>query len=239
MKKYGAFGAVLAAFLLLCVIFPIDLWFAQFFFSDDPKQHFFMWRLNPLTVFIHEMIVPMGLVLGALLLAATLWTAYKKQGWRRWLFVLLALIIGPGIITNVVLKDHWGRARPHQIEQFHGDKQYSPPFVIAGQCPENCSFVSGDASFGFWLHSLAYIAPRRRKQLFWGGLAVGMGLGVMRMGMGAHFLSDVLCAGLVNIAVAALLYRVMFGAKALGIMWRTFLGDDLKPVGISRPQPLG
>jgi lipid A 4'-phosphatase len=237
MKKCMAVGCCLAVFLLLCVAFPIDLWFAEFFFSNNPKQHFFMWRLNPLTVFIHEMIVPMALGLGGLLLGATLWAAYKKRGWRRWLFVLLALIIGPGIVTNVILKDHWGRARPHQIEQFRGDKQYSPPFVIARQCPENCSFVSGDASFGFWLHCFAYIAPRRRKQLFWGGLAVGTGLGVMRMGMGAHFLSDVLCAGLITMAVAAILYRVMFGAKALGIMWREFCPADKKL--IARPQPLG
>src|SRR5688572_23725539 len=32
----------------------------------------------------------------------------------RWLFLTLALSVGPGLVANVLLKDQMGRARPHQ-----------------------------------------------------------------------------------------------------------------------------
>jgi lipid A 4'-phosphatase len=33
----------------------------------------------------------------------------------QWLFLVLCLSVGPGLVVNVLLKDQWGRARPVQI----------------------------------------------------------------------------------------------------------------------------
>jgi len=32
------------------------------------------------------------------------------------------MIIGPGLLVNTVFKEHWGRARPSQVEEFGGQQ---------------------------------------------------------------------------------------------------------------------
>ncbi len=204
----------------LYVYAPLDIRIAAVFYDGTG----FPWRAQSFPNFMHDIVHPTSLTLAGLFTALLLYHAVKKTGWRRWLFLLLALIVGPGLITNTLLKDNWGRARPLQIEQFGGTAQFTPPFVMADQCERNCSFVSGDASFGFWFHSFAYIAPRRRRALFWGGLGVGAGYGLLRVGMGAHFFSDVVVGGLLMLASSATLYALLFGRKALTICWREWLG---------------
>ncbi|MDD4882687.1 MAG: phosphatase PAP2 family protein [Gallionellaceae bacterium] len=111
--------------------------------------------------------------------------------WRRpAAFVLLVLLLGPGLMVNAVLKDHWGRARPAQTVEFGGKAQFSPAWVVSDQCPNNCSFVCGDASIGFSLVAMAFIARRPRPWLA-AGIGLGAALGLMRMAQGGHFLSDV------------------------------------------------
>ena len=106
-------------------------------------------------------------------------------------FCLLVLALGPGLVVNVILKDHWGRARPKQTVEFGGKAQFSPAWVISDQCKKNCSFVCGDASIGFALASTSFISRRPRRWLVT-GLIVGGALGLMRMAQGGHFLSDVI-----------------------------------------------
>lgn len=221
MMRLWGFLFVWFGLALLPVIWPeFDLSAASAFFTSGV----FAWRGAGLAEALHELVHPLSLALAAGLLGLALWTGWRGQGWRRWAFVLLTLVIGPGLVTNTLLKDNWGRARPVQVEQFGGTARFTPALVPANQCEKNCSFVCGDGAFGFWFHSFAYIAPRRRRVLFWSGLGIGAGYGLLRMGMGAHFFSDVVFAGLVIMAVSALLYRLMFGSRALAICWRDFLG---------------
>jgi lipid A 4'-phosphatase len=223
--------------ILLCVIAAalcgvlfinasrIDIAAAAAFYDGSA----FPWRSEALPNFFHDLVHPLSLTLAAVFAALLGYHVYKKSGWRRWLFLLLTLIVGPGLLTNTLFKDNWGRARPLQVEQFGGTAQFTPPFVMADQCAKNCSFVSGDAAFGFWFHSFAYIAPRRRKALFYTGLGIGAGYGLLRIGMGAHFLSDVFAAGLLMLLSSAALYALLFGRKALGILWREWLGGSRLP----------
>ena len=67
----------------------------------------------------------------------------------KWLFLAACLVIGPGIVSNVILKDNWGRARPVHIVEFGGTKTYTPPLVPSNQCEKNCSFVGGEASMAY------------------------------------------------------------------------------------------
>lgn len=140
---------------------------------------------------------------------------------RRWLgvdgrvaaFVLLALALGPGLAVDMGLKDHWGRARPRDIVEFGGARQFTPPFQPTNQCDDNCAFVSGHAALAFSLATLAFLAPpRRRRAALGAAVAFGLGVGFMRMLQGAHFLSDVIFAGFVVIGIA--------GALALLILKR-------------------
>ena len=67
---------------------------------------------------------------------------------KRTSCALIGLIVGPivgsGLIANFFFKDNWGRARPVHIEEFGGEKLYTPPFVISDQCLKNCSWIVFD-----------------------------------------------------------------------------------------------
>jgi lipid A 4'-phosphatase len=102
-----------------------------------------------------------------------------------------------------------GRARPDEVTHFGGARTFTPAFVPADQCESNCSFVSGHAAFVFGGFAVALVARRRRATTLLvavlGGLA---GLG--RMLQGAHFLSDIVFAGVFMYAVAWLLHRALY-----------------------------
>ena len=112
-------------------------------------------------------------------------------------------------MTNIILKDHWGRARPVQIEQFGGNKQLTPAWEISDQCRKNCSFVGGDVSFAFSLLAPAMLLTRRRKLVVTAVCLFGTIVALGRIAAGAHFLSDCVIGALLTIAIVLGLYRVM------------------------------
>jgi lipid A 4'-phosphatase len=124
---------------------------------------------------------------------------------RRVVFVILVLVIGAGLIVNVLLKDNFGRARPREVAEFGGTRQFTPPFVISGQCSTNCSFSSGDAAGGFFSLALA-LALGRRRALFLAGIALGVLVSFSRISSGAHFLSDTVVSFFVMLIVADVLF---------------------------------
>lgn len=125
------------------------------------------------------------------------------------LFLLFTLGIGPGLFVNVVLKDHWGRARPFRVTEFGGDRRFTAAFVVSDQCKTNCSFVSGDASLGYFGLAFFFIARRRRTFIAGAAILAGTLLGLVRMAQGAHFLSDVIFSGVFTFLAAWLLYFLL------------------------------
>jgi membrane-associated phospholipid phosphatase len=125
------------------------------------------------------------------------------------IFVVAATALGPGVIANTVLKDHWGRARPSQVPEFGGARQYTAAPLPAAQCERNCAFVSGHAALGFSLVSFAFLLPFgwRRKTAVAAALGFGALVGLARIAAGGHFLSDVVYAGLIVFATSWLLYQ--------------------------------
>ena len=109
-----------------------------------------------------------------------------------------SMALGPGLLANTVFKDHWGRARPAQIEAFGGSHHFTPAPLPAAQCARNCSFVSGHAALGFSLVAFAFLLPpgRRRHRGIAAALGFGALVGLVRIAQGGHFLSDVVYAGL-------------------------------------------
>ena len=125
------------------------------------------------------------------------------------LFVLLAVLLGPGLVVNTLLKNDWGRPRPHHVATLGGDMQYVPPGAI-GVPGRGWSFPCGHASIGFIYGVFWLIWRRRRPRLaaaaLAGSTALGLLLGFGRMTAGAHFLSDVLWAAWLPWLIALLLY---------------------------------
>lgn len=144
-------------------------------------------------------------------LAVLLSDAFRKGPFRRRgrvaALLLVVIAIGPGLIVNGVLKEHWGRARPRNVTQFGGDRLFTPALVIADQCDRNCSFSAGHPSAGFALAALGYAYAARRRRLAVIVAATGFGLlvGLARVAAGGHFLSDVLFSGLIVVGLAVVL----------------------------------
>jgi lipid A 4'-phosphatase len=140
------------------------------------------------------------------------WRGLPRRGW---LYLLLALLVGPGLIVNLGLKEHWGRARPSYVAEFGGPQRYTPPLAPTHECDSNCGFVSGDAALAFFLMAGAFVDPRRRRAWLLAGLAAGGVVGFWRMAAGGHFLSDIVFAGLVVYGTCALLAKAMRPVAAL------------------------
>ncbi len=120
-------------------------------------------------------------------------TSTEKR--RKWLpsFLLAALLLGPGLLGNVVLKDNSiGRARPNDIVQFGGSDTFTRAFQYSGACDHNCSFISGHAAIGFYLIGLGWIFRSAKGYLV--GFLLGGIVGAIRIIQGGHFLSDVVFA---------------------------------------------
>lgn len=112
--------------------------------------------------------------------------------------LILSMLIGPGLLINAIFKDHWGRPRPRNIQEFDGSKVFLPVWD-KGLSGQGKSFPCGHCSMGFYL-LVPYFFFRKRKRilasLFLGtGLIYGLGMGMGRMVQGGHFPSDVLWAG--------------------------------------------
>ena len=123
--------------------------------------------------------------------------------------VLATVMVGPGLLVNVVFKDHWGRPRPNQVEVLGGTEAYLPP-LIPGEAGQGKSFPCGHSSVGYMLGAFFLIWRRRRPWLAWaalvGALALGTLLGMGRMAAGGHFLSDVIWSGIIAYGVVLTLY---------------------------------
>ena len=211
LRDLLAFCAVSAIAGAILYRFPsIDLFFAGLF--HDPG-HGFPAARDPDIQAIRKGFIRVGYVVFAGLLlsiaARQLWGRYLFGLTRRSIcFIAVFSILGPGLIVNHVFKDHWDRARPRAIVEFGGEKTFTPPLVIADQCERNCSFVSGEASYGFAYVALAFlVAPRWRRRVFWAAIGFGSVVGAFRMLVGAHFLSDVFFAGVFTIAFAWYAHR--------------------------------
>jgi lipid A 4'-phosphatase len=126
---------------------------------------------------------------------------------HKLLFVVTFLASGPGLGVQLI-KMLVGRARPRGLEEFGGSAFFTPPWEFTDQCVRNCSFISGEAASAFALLTLVvFIRPKYSTLylLLVGTVAAAFSLN--RVVFGAHFLSDVVIAWSLMLALAALLWR--------------------------------
>ncbi len=232
MKATAAFVAVLVASLGIFLLLPeIDLAASRLFY--DPQLGFYLaggprWAAERSIPWLTGLIAAI-VAIGAVRLAVTkapLWRLDRKA----LVFVALAVVLGPGLVVNTLLKDHWGRARPDQTAAFGGSRLFTPAPLPALQCERNCSFVAGDAALGFSLVAFAFLLPhgRRRTVAVAATVAFGAVVGLGRVAAGRHFLSDVVFAGLIVFAMSRLLCSWIVERDGLGrpalMVWRRALG---------------
>lgn len=127
---------------------------------------------------------------------------------RQPVFLLSTLILGPGVLVNLILKNNWGRPRPRSVEEFGGDLPFQPVWKITDHCDSNCSFVSGEASAAMWLLAIVFLLPASwRKAALAFLLPLGLILSANRVAFGGHFLSDTLISwGLTLLVILATYY---------------------------------
>jgi lipid A 4'-phosphatase len=130
---------------------------------------------------------------------------------RATVFLLVTVLLGPLLISNVVLKDHWGRPRPRDTVAFGGKATFVPWWDPRGTCPDNCSFVAGEASGAFWTLAPAALAPPQWRAVAYGAaLAFGTAVGFLRIGFGGHFLTDVVFAGVFMFLIIWLVHGLLY-----------------------------
>jgi lipid A 4'-phosphatase len=150
-------------------------------------------------------------VLGAV---AVLLAGFRMPRWAVWrhqaLYLVLVMAAGPGLVTNALLKDHWGRPRPREVLPLGGSQPFEPILTI-DPASGGKSFPCGHATMGFFFFAGYFILRARRPRTARACLAFALGYGVLigwaRVAQGGHFPSDVVWAATVVWLVAAVLAR--------------------------------
>ncbi|MBI3702630.1 MAG: phosphatase PAP2 family protein [Rhizobiales bacterium] len=198
--------------------FPgLDLLVSRYFHGFvDANHNAFALRLYPPLMLARDIGLWVGTLLvapavGALLLKLILPRRKLLVSGRAILFLILTLALGPGVLVNGVLKEHWGRSRPIDVTQFGGTEHFVAWWDPRGDCPANCGFVSGDVAGAAWTIAPAALAPPAWRALAYGGaLALGLGMAALRVMAGGHFLTDVVFAGIFTFLIVWIAHGLIY-----------------------------
>jgi lipid A 4'-phosphatase len=210
-RRDGVFLIATAiAVTVLFALTPLDVAAARVFYRSDALDHWPLARELPWSV-LYRLApwITAALVLSGLA-ALAVGIARGAGDWRRHgIFLLLSVVVGPGLLVNTVFKDHWNRPRPRDVVEFGGPLHYRPAPLPGGE--GGASFPCGHCSVGFLFAAGWWMWRRRRPARAWGSLALGLiagfALGLGRMAAGGHFLSDVIWSALLALGVAHVLYH--------------------------------
>jgi membrane-associated phospholipid phosphatase len=187
----------------------LDLRIARYFYVfEDTSHNMFALRIYPPLMLARNV----GLWIAAVLVAPAVAAV---------VFLIGTMVLAPGLLANVLLKDHWGRSRPIDVKQLGGNERFVAWWDPRGDCTANCSFISGDVAGAFWTIAPAALAPPQWRAIAYGAaLALGTGMAAIRVVAGGHFPSDVIFAGVFT-------FLIVWTAYALIYRWpRTRLSDN-------------
>jgi len=201
-----AFALVSAIF----VLFPqIDLYVSSLFF-DGTKFPFKRTWFEQL--FFHS-VRPMIITFSVISIAIFIYNYFMKKNIlninaKVLLYLILTLSIAPGLIVNATLKDNWGRARPNEVVNFGGTKEFTPAFIPTNQ--GGYSFSSGHAAAAFSLMGFVVLASKRRKMWMVIVLSYASAMSLVRVAAGGHFLSDTVTSFFIVYISTSILYMLIF-----------------------------
>jgi lipid A 4'-phosphatase len=196
------------AVTLLFGVSSLDITAARWFYRPTGTDHWPLASQAPWPLLYRASLwITASLVLaGFAVLAAG--TILRRKRWRRHaVFVLLSVVLGPGLVGNLLLKDHWNHPRPRDILEFGGALRYVPTPLPGRE--GGASFPCGHCTVGF-LYGIGWWIWKRCRPLALASLSAGLLagglLGVGRMAAGAHFLSDILWSALLAAGISHILY---------------------------------
>ena len=202
-------------FGLLFLFYPsLDIYFSSLFFYGNQFLSEKYTFIKFLRVYLKNLMIIIPVIS---LLILFIDFINKKQNMRRLInkrtkFSLIGLIVGPilgcGIIANLYFKDTWGRARPVHVEEFGGNKIFTPAFLKSDQCEKNCSWISGETSAAF---SLTVGTILLKNPIFFiSNVFLGFFVFFCRLSMGGHFFSDNIFAMIFMIYLAILYKYIIY-----------------------------
>ena len=208
-------GVIAVATLAMLVGLKLDLTLAQLLY--DPSRQKFLAALNPAIGMLRDnglvaIVTCVGFVIAAVVERVRR-RPHPALSPRAILFLVGTLVLGPGLLVNGILKEHWHRPRPAHLVEFGGKEAY--PYVDwwnpGGSCQRNCSFVSGEASSAAWMFAPAMLVPPQWRVAAFAGAAVFTAMtSFVRMAAGGHFFTDVLFGVLLTLIVIWIMHGVIF-----------------------------
>jgi membrane-associated PAP2 superfamily phosphatase len=210
--------AIAAVAGLVFGLFPsLDLAISGYFYGIvDANNNYFALRLSPAVMTARDAGLWVGTVIVAPAVAALVIKLLLPRtklliSGRAILFLTATMALGPGLLVNVVLKDHWDRPRPIDVAEFGGSEHFRAWWDPRGDCPSNCSFVSGDVAGAFWTLAPAALTPPQVRAVAYGAaLVLGTAMAIFRMMAGGHFPSDVIFAGVLTYLIIWLCYALIY-----------------------------
>ncbi|WPX98476.1 PAP2 superfamily phosphatase [Candidatus Megaera polyxenophila] len=209
---------IITAFLtFLLILFPeVDISFSQLFFSEESgfiyQENFLVYQLYALLPLLTKLFILVCMLYLVYLIVK--YRSYKRILRSGVFFLVIAAAISPGLVVNEVFKENFGRARPRHIEEFNGKREFTGAFTMSDQCKRNCSFSSGHAAMGYFLTAIAYTTNLLYfNRIYLIGIVFGSLVGLSRIVMGGHFLSDVLASAFV----------VLFLDHVIFILWQMLI----------------
>jgi len=181
---------------------------------------------NPFWEFLRQRIWDISILIFLFSIFATWRSAQRGQPMlglraRIWGYIAALYLVAPILLVNLFLKANSGRARPAYVQDFGGDRLFTPAGYFADQCASNCSFVSGEVSAAVVLGVVLWLAAG-----LWRGRIAGWAVSYLRVvavivpafiilqrvSTGRHFPSDAIFAALMTLTLAWVLHAVFSGA---------------------------
>jgi membrane-associated PAP2 superfamily phosphatase len=189
----------------------VDIAISRLFY--DPATHWFMADAHSsLAMFRENGRVAVYTSIGCAVLGLAHFLPWRVPSIppRAALFLTIALIVGPGILVNGIMKPYGGRPRPYEITQFGGTLPFVNWWNLTGACDSNCSFISGEASTAAWMFGPAMLLPAPWRAVAIAGATVfTVMVSALRVMAGGHFFTDVLFGALTTILILLLLHRLI------------------------------
>ena len=137
-------------------------------------------------------------------------TTVEKKRLRLYsVYLLLVIVLGPGLLINGVIKGYASRPRPGDTITLGGAQQYVPPLQVGNSLLFK-SFPSGHAASAFMFVGFFFLFRHRRRKLalfaLGGSIFFGLLMGSARIMQGGHYLSDILWAGFLTYLTALVIY---------------------------------
>jgi lipid A 4'-phosphatase len=191
----------------------LDLQTTALFFND--ATHSFPVASDPVAVWLRGKTTwifgAFAVCVAGAVLARIFFPSRFRVPARPVVFLALTLALGPGLLVNGLLKEHWSRPRPGEVVEFGGTLPFMPWWDPRGRCDQNCSFVSGETAGAAWTVAPALLVPGGLRVVALGAASVfTAAIGGLRLAFGGHFASDVLFAVLLTLGVIWVVYGLVF-----------------------------